>query len=142
MPSKGEGDGEPIEYLNTDLELTSRHDLGPLVAALEASRLETLHHKRVAPDVDRASFEAPGRQSDPESTLVALLDVIEALDAQARTLWNSCQSRVFDLGFASGRASPSLHLALTPATLARVVAVGGALAVSIYPVDEKMAPNR
>ncbi|SKA97262.1 hypothetical protein SAMN02745130_03975 [Thiothrix eikelboomii] len=95
-------------YLNTDLDLIAEQDLTLLVQALETSGFYSLH-AGVGDDgkwyatleVNEAADEALHLRQ-PELTIVAMLDAIEALDASARAIWDACMSKTLDIGYQFG----------------------------------------
>jgi len=78
-----------IQYLNTDLDLTSTDDLTTLAAAFEAAGLIVL-------DVSArdalwyATLEVDADYGEPESAIDAMLAVVNALDEPLREVWRKC----------------------------------------------------
>ena len=127
-------------YLNTDLDLIAEQDLTLLVQALEASGFYSLH-AGVGDDgkwyatleVNEAADEALHLRQ-PELTIVAMLDAIEALDTTARALWDACMSKTLDIGYQCGDGT-RVRNALTNATLTRMTALGVDVYISLYPCE-------
>lgn len=126
-------------FLNTDLVLASpdRDALVALVGAFEAHAIPALHDIHAHVDgtwlvaVDPLAFE--DGDSHPDSTIDALLTVVETLAPSLRAHWERCTTREFDMGFEATAArgnAPVSH-----AIVQRVAAVGASLRVTIYPTD-------
>jgi len=129
-------------YLNTDLDLIAEQDLTLLVQALEASGLYSLH-AGVGDDgkwyatleINEAADEALHLRQ-PELTVVAMLDVIEALDASARAIWDACMTKTLDIGYQCGGLR--VRNGLTNATLSRMSALGVGMFITLYPCISSM----
>lgn len=91
-----------IEYLNTDLDLTSPAPLSELAAALDAGGVRSLY----APHADNgawyAVFETSEQFTEPEPNIAAMLDVIESISAPLRSVWDGCVKREFNIGYDCG----------------------------------------
>lgn len=131
-----------LPYLNTDLDLIAEQDLTLLVQALEASGLYSLH-AGVGDDgkwyatleINEAADEALHLRQ-PELTVVAMLDVIEALDASARAIWDACMTKTLDIGYQCGGLR--VRNGLTNATLSRMSALGVGMFITLYPCISSM----
>ncbi len=131
---------ETVRYLNTDLDLIAEQDLTLLVQALEASGFYSLH-AGVGDDgkwyatleINEAADEALHLRQ-PELTIVAMLDAIEALDASARALWDACMSKTLDIGYQCGDGV-RVRNELTNATLSRMSALGMGMFITLYRCD-------
>ena len=77
-------------------------------------------------------FESNTVFTSPDSTLATLLSAIESLDWSARHAWSSCTKREFNVGYEGGDEPLSVSDDIAPKTLARVVAVGGSLRITVY----------
>lgn len=128
---------ETARYLNTDLDLIAEQDLTLLVQALETSGFYALH-AGVGDDgkwyatleINEAADEVLHLRQ-PELTIVAMLDVIEALDASARALWEACMSKTLDIGYQCGDGA-RVRNELTNATLSRMTALGMVMSITLY----------
>lgn len=131
---------ETARYLNTDLDLIAEQDLTLLVQVLEASGFYSLH-AGVGDDgkwyatleVNEAADEALHLRQ-PELTIVAMLDAIEALDASARALWDACMSKTVDIGYQCGNGI-GVRNELTNATLSRMSALEMGMFITLYRCD-------
>jgi len=124
-------------YIDTDLELFASFDLTALAAVLEAQELFPLHVTQQEDGCWMAGFEfatieGDEKYADPESTIMGMLDIVEALEGEARTLWNSCSLRNFDIGYACGEEPFAFHHRISNSTLLRIANVGGAMEITLY----------
>lgn len=120
-------------YLNTDLELASNEDLAELAELFSARGLFALHVGAIESGVWRAAFETEEQHVDSESTIEALLDVIEGLEPEHRAVWNRCTRRELDVGYDCGNGPEVFSQTLSGALLARVARVGASLRITLYP---------
>ena len=125
-------------FLNLDVALVGAHDLSPLAAhwqkeilVLRQDEAEGTHH---------LSFEAmtTGFARDPVQPTAAeytayFLAQLAALPEPLRALWQACDSRVFDYGFASGQNAPVLMVDWTPSCLAQMAQWDITLRITLYP---------
>ena len=126
-------------YLNTDLCLISTDDLTELVAAFKAGGVSLLcPHDELRAHEGRyfVAFEANEFYTEPEPSIAAMLDVIEALPAPLRALWDRCQQREFNMGFDCGDEPWSYIQTLSPRLLERLAATGACLALTLYPATD------
>jgi len=128
-----------LPYLNTDLDLIAEQDLTLLVQALESSGLYSLHAgvrddgKWFATlEVNEPADEALHLRQ-PELTIIAMLDAIEALDAPAGAIWDACMTKTLDIGYQCGGLW--VRNGLTNATLTRLTALGVDVYISLYPCE-------
>jgi hypothetical protein len=117
-------------YLNTDLDLVSTVDLSPLAATLEAKGLFQLHLAQTEEDCWIACFETSEQYEDPESTIAAMLSVIEHLDAPAQQIWQGLTLCEFNIGYGCGDEPWAQSLSNT--LLQRLAAVGASLGMTLY----------
>lgn len=134
--------GAAIEYINTDLVLASCEDLQAFADAMKARDAFALYAEAEADGGSTARFEAggelcvrgPGRDCTPDGHIGWLLDAVESLPTELRQVWERCDQRVFDLGFACGGRPFGFEQAVSHHVLERVVAHRAALLITIYPV--------
>jgi hypothetical protein len=120
-------------YLNTDLDLVAEHNLAALAAALDLCGVFPLHVDQRDDTMWYATLETEEQFTQPEPNITALLSAIESLDGQARELWSACTSREFNIGYDCGDEPWAFNHQLTPATLARIAALGVSLRITLYP---------
>jgi hypothetical protein len=126
-----------IHYLNTDLEIVSRDDPQPLVAALTLRDLWLLGAFQKEDGSWFANFETCAEDDQPhdqpEPDVLEMLEAIESLGGTAKDFWASCISRNFSIGYEGGEEPKAVEHELGAATLARMSALGISLHVSLYP---------
>jgi len=121
-------------YLNTDLDLLSFDDLTALVAAFKASGRMPTHVCQPNNGEWHARFSGNSDQpyDEPEQTIAAMLAIIETLDPSLRSVWAGCSQREFDIGYSCGREPFHFAQVLSAGLLARLVAAGASLRVTLY----------
>lgn len=124
----------PASFLNLDLELESPVDLSPLakhleglVLVLHCGKTENGYHLCLEPLIQGHL------NADPGICTEHMLSVIEELPPQYQELWLSCKSRVFDYGYDGGLEDGPLSTQLSPVQLERMVKLGLALRITLYP---------
>ena len=78
------------------------------------------------------TFENDVKYADPESTIIGMLNIVEALEGEARTLWDGCSLRNFNVGYDCGQDPFDFHTRLDNATLLRVAKVGAGIEITLY----------
>ncbi len=121
-----------IQYLNTDLELESENDVTAIVEAFGEDVI-VLHHG-MARALHHAAFGIAGSHAGPDEDIRYFCTRVEALPPEARTVWNGCCTRVFDIGYKSGNGSPAYRSELRSGTVRAVSAIGASIVVTVYPV--------
>src|SRR6187549_3078630 len=81
-----------------------------------------------------AVLELNGVDGSMNKTLRGFCEVIEAFPPKGRALWDKATKRVFDIGFESGDRGRAMSLAIQPALLRRIAALGATIAITIYAV--------
>src|SRR5262245_48252087 len=93
----------PIRYLNTDLDLVSARDFTPLTDALAARGVRPLYAPERGGDGQWYSIlETEEQYTEPEATILVMLDAIEAIHDEAKALWTECSKREFNIGYDCG----------------------------------------
>lgn len=121
-----------IRYLNTDLNVIATEDLTALAAALADGGAPPLHVTRLEEGLWLAICETSVQFDEPEQTIDALLTAIEQLPAALQQTWSACNERTFDIGYECGESPPAMEQDLSNALLARIVAVGATLRITLY----------
>jgi hypothetical protein len=122
-----------IQYLNTDLDLTSSHDLTALADAFKNQGVYCLHVTRGDDSLWHAALEADVTSREPESSIAALVTIIETLDRPERRLWRSCTEREFNIGYDCGREPWGFNQRLSNQLMGRIVKAGASLRITLYP---------
>ena len=125
-------------FRNVDLEIESVLKLDPLVAEW-GENVFVLYSgpgrlgSGPAPKGRRRllTLETVPAYKDQDRTIHALCALVEKLSPASRSLWDAAQKR-FDLGYELRSTEQWTHFALRPDTLARLAALGAALAISLY----------
>jgi hypothetical protein len=121
------------EFLNLDVVVTARRSLEPLldglgrdVVVLRARREGRVHEATL----ELADFE---QARTLEGAIRGFVRLVEALPAGARHAWDRARSRRFDVGIEAGAAPTIVRLGVSARMLRGVAAIGGDLAVTVYP---------
>lgn len=124
-----------IRYIITDLELRSSLDLALLADALTDQGF-ALYYAGPSPGQDgswSAHFTVSSGVDEPDQDITMMLKAIESLDEPARSLWASCISRDFNIGYQCGVKPQAFYQQLSPVTLAGMAAVGAGIVLTLYP---------
>jgi hypothetical protein len=124
-----------IRYLNTDLDLSATKDLRPLAAAFESQGVFPLHVKQGENGSWYATLETEEQYEDPESSIAAMLSVIEKFDEPERNVWQSLKLREFNIGYDCGIEPWAFNQGLSNALLQRIAEVGASVRVTLYPPE-------
>ena len=124
-----------VRYLNVDLEIESKSDLSKIVeefgedvSVLYCGEMRGYQH---------ASFEIPGNTADADETINHFCLLVEELTEEAREVWQSCCSRVMDVGFESGTTPWNFRSEIRASTVQRVAAIGASIVITIYPLFDE-----
>jgi hypothetical protein len=130
-------------FLNVDLEVgaRTRAQLMPLLDALASECFELYRGRIRSRYCGFYEISGCGHQS-ANATIRDLLDVIEGLPAPARRAWDLAATREFNVGVELERGVRSVELAIDPALIARVAALGGHIAFTAYQVAAMSKPRR
>lgn len=128
-------------FLNVDLEVgaRTRTQLAPLIDAFEGELFE-LFRGRIR-GLYRAHYESNGCQRDASNTIHELAAAIERLNRSGRRAWNTAVMRDFNIGVELARGVRSIELAIDPAAVRRVAALGGRIAFTAYQVAAMRKPR-
>ena len=128
---------KPI-YLNTDLDVRARFDLGPLHAELSGFGFDGWSVEK-RNGVWEATFNWR-RHTYPSQAIDGMLGVVARLSPEGRKLWDACLARRFNIGYGYEDQpfnwSHSAHQ-LRPALLARLAVAGASVVLTIYRTDMK-----
>src|SRR5690348_2906977 len=84
-------------FLNVDLEIFSKADLKPLAVALR--RNLDPHHLGMEFGKHKAYFDLLKQPKTPDAGIIRYCKLIQKLPPDQRKLWDSAESRSFDIGF-------------------------------------------
>jgi hypothetical protein len=121
------------DFLNVDLELSSKANLAPLVTAM-GTKVVVLHlerHKRTY----RANLEVAGYEENANRTIRVFCAIVRALPIAAVELWNSAKVRDFNVGVQAGTQPPSYEIALEAATVRAASEVNARIVLTVYGTD-------
>lgn len=119
------------QYRNTDLDVISDVDLTSLVVAMEALGADSLGmHRR--DDGDWCAIFESGSDGDPETSVVALLDIVAALDGVALDLWMNATRREFNVGYDCGEEPAAFGQSLRVGTVLRIADARASLRWTLY----------
>jgi hypothetical protein len=126
-----------LKYLNTDLDLVCERNLMPLTTALNARGVYPLSVQQGGCDLWYSTLEVNSDVDapellEPESTILVMLDAIEAIDGEAKRLWSECSKREFNIGYDCGDEPRALCNGLTNSTLSRIASLGASLGITLY----------
>ena len=124
-----------IQYLNTDLEIESKSDLSKIVEEFGEDVL--LHHHGEIRGYQHASFSLAGGSVDADATINSLCDLVLGLPKDVREIWDDSCSRVFDIGYESGKSPHTFRSEIRAGTIERVAKIGGSVVITIYPETEE-----
>jgi len=120
-------------FLNVDLDIYSRADLQPLVAAL-GNKVFALYVGR-----DNRSYcahlEIAKVTKTVDSTIRALCGLIQALPNAERYLWNAARVRSFSVGIQAGREPRPCDFTIEAKTVEAVSELGAQIVLTLYPCE-------
>jgi len=122
-----------IQFLNVDLELESKNDIGLLVGEL-AKKAILLNYDK---DDYRQSarIEANTDIKTADQAINHLCEQLESCSRNALKQWLTCSKRTFDIGFNSGVQPKCFNQAIKSDTLLRISAIDAGIEITIYPVE-------
>ncbi len=127
-----------FRYLNTDLVLNAPYDLTPLTIALDGLGVFTMSVVQYDDGNCHTSHEIKSEVHpyESETTILLLLDAIEALDGEAKELWDKCATRELNIGYDCGDEPWAFNQGWANSTLRRIASVGASLRITLYPYRE------
>jgi hypothetical protein len=119
-------------FLNVDLEIESHHDLQPIVEDFGDDVFNLYCGE--AQGHYLATFELHvSSGTDPDSIIYSFCELIESFGTEAKKLWESAFTKVFDIGYESGSEPISYSSEIRVGTIERVALLGASIRVTIYP---------
>jgi hypothetical protein len=117
-------------FLNVDLDIFSKSELGPLVASLGDSVF--VHYLGREKRLYSAHISLSRTRKQADFLIREFARLIKSLPRPARKLWDSAISRTFNIGIQAGKRPESFETSLTQATIRRISALEATIAVTIY----------
>jgi len=117
-------------FLNVDLDISSREDLGPLAEALRP-KLIVLHVGRVR-TMYRARFELRAQPRTPDVAIRRLVSAIEHLPARQRACWKRTTTRDFNIGIQAAEEPRDAEFPVDQATVRMVGKIGARIVITVY----------
>ena len=121
-------------FLNVDLDIYSRRDLGALV-----ERLGKKVHVLFAGREGRrycAHLEIVGEATTPDSTIRMFCRLIESLPVAERSLWDAATVRSFSIGIQAGTVPNPCDFRVHAETLRRAAELGAQIVFTVYPYEQ------
>jgi len=122
-------------FLNVDLDLYSRSNLEPLVAALgqQVSVLYTGRHRKIyEAHLELASLR---KTRSADSAIRGFSDLIEALPRAARKLWDTARIRDFNIGVQAALQPHSYKIPLARETVEAATRLQARIVFTVYAPD-------
>jgi hypothetical protein len=124
---------DKFRYLNTDLDLMAEEDLRPLARALQRHDMLTLGVETDNHGSWRATLEANRMARTPNGHIAAIINAAEALDGKPRMLRDRCRRRECNIGYECGDKPWAFNQVVQHRLLKRMVKLGLALRITLYP---------
>lgn len=125
-------------YIVTDLDIRARFDFEILHKELEQAGL--FGNVNTYKGFWRSGYSSGECVRNPSEALAHLLTIVEGLGMEAKSEWNRCTWRRFDLGFESFDERFASKWNVKASLLRRVAKVRGELVITIYRSDEPKPP--
>jgi hypothetical protein len=128
-------------FLNVDLEVFSKSDLQPFVAAL-GSKVH-VHYLGTEFRLFKAYLDLAEQPKTPESGILRYCKLIQKLPPKQRALWDAAKSRSFDIGIEAPGCGSYYWSAVGPEAIRAAAKVGAQIAISVYgPMKTARAPSK
>lgn len=128
-----ESTNQDDHYLNTDLDLVSGEDLTELARSFECRNARVLNVRKSEDEVWCATIETNLCGTSPETTISALLDIVETLPGPMKAVWSRCTLREFNIGINCAGIPWAYTQGVSADLIARVAAVRASLGITLYP---------
>jgi hypothetical protein len=119
-------DKSVTEFLNVDLDIRVQDELETLLDAM-ASSVIVLNQT-----TQTASVELNEDYLSLEETIAKLIELVNSLSPEARTIWGQCESRCLNVGIQAGIEPHSTEFAISKETVSALAAAGFEVAFTIY----------
>jgi hypothetical protein len=121
------------QFLNVDLDLYSKRDLRPLIAAL-GETVFALYAGREG-KLWSAHLELAEAPRSADAAIRKFSALVRALPPAARNLWDQAKTREFNIGLQAGFSGKPLEFKLANRTLCDVASIHARVGVTIYPPE-------
>jgi hypothetical protein len=122
----------PAQFINLDLVLKSRSDLGVIVTHFGA-RAIVLTHRLYDGEWTLVLELTEGLSQDPGEYTQKFLTVISDFSDAAWDVWRACASRTFSYGFHGGINSAAIDTTISADLLLQIAQVRADVGISVYP---------
>ena len=126
---------EQTKCLNVDLDIWSKAPLDPLVDAFGKKMFVLYVGKEGRRYGAHLEISGSGYRADADRLIRRFVAMIKALPRPARKLWNSAQSREFNIGVQGALSPRAFELRLQPETLDAAASVNGRIVVTVYAAE-------
>jgi len=122
--------GEKTRFLNVDLDIYSKANLRPLVAAL-GKEVFALHLGREG-GLWSAHLELSEEPKNADAAIRCFAALVRALPPTKRRLWDAAVTRDFNIGVQAGSRPHAREIKLSPGTVQKVASLKARLVVTVY----------
>ncbi|MGA7832242.1 MAG: hypothetical protein WCA21_14890 [Terracidiphilus sp.] len=122
---------DKTRFRNVDLDITSKVDLQPLMAAM-GKKISLSFVGRVKRMYYAHMDLAIGKPKSPDSAIYIYCKLIKGLPSEARELWDSAKIRTFDIGIDAPGSSSCYWSSISPKTLLAAAEINAQIAITIY----------
>ena len=122
---------EPTHYLNVDLDIFSSVSLKGLVNALGDEALVLYVGGKGQKHEARVEL-ASSHNLTADRTIMGLIRLVDRLPPRYRRVWDSADSREFNVGIEAGLEPHDFGLRLNRRTVQAVASVSGVIVVTVY----------
>jgi hypothetical protein len=120
----------PDCFLNVDLEIFSRLNLEPLVAAL-GKKVTTLY-LGLEFGLNRAVLEVSGRPKSPDFAILSFCKLIRSLPPRELALWSAAKARTFDVGIESPAKGRTYWSPISAKAVSAAAEINARIAITVY----------
>jgi hypothetical protein len=121
------------QFLNVDMEVSSRSNLEPLVKAL-GKKVDVLYAGRHR-GMYHAYFELARRIKNADTAIRGFCKLIEALPVDARKLWDGASKRDFSIGVRSAVQAPVYDTVIQAKTVKGAADLNARIVFTLYPPE-------
>ena len=119
-------DRSVTEFLNVDLDISAQAGLETLLDAMASSVIILNQTAKTA------SIELSEGYSSLEETTVKLVELINSLSPEARTIWGQCERRSLNVGIRAGIEPHSSEFAISKETVSALTDAGFDVVFTVY----------